>query len=151
MIKCVVPISGGKDSQACAILALRKFKKEEIMFVFCDTGYEHPLTYKHIDWMESHYGVQTVRLHNKKSVYDLVIQTGCFPTDLMRFCTNELKIQRGKSFYARLAVMQESGFEVWYGMRLGESYARSERYKDNNSETLYALNIANMTWCNIFI
>ena len=137
MIKCVVPISGGKDSQLCAKLALKKFKKEEVMFVFCDTGYEHPLTYKHIEWIEKEYGVQTVHLKNNKSVYDLIIQTGCFPTDLMRFCTNELKIQRSKNFYAMLVQVQGFGFEVWYGMRLGESYARSQRYKDHNPNKLY--------------
>lgn len=118
-------------------LALKSFDKDELLFVFCDTGYEHPLTYSHVDWMEKEYGVQVVRLENKKSVYDLVIQTGCFPTDIMRFCTNELKIQRGKNFYARLAVMQECGFEVWYGMRLGESLARSKRYKDKKADGLY--------------
>lgn len=136
-IKCVVPISGGKDSQLCAKLAMQNFSKDEIMFVFCDTGFEHPITYDHIDWMEENYGIQLVRLKNEKSVYDLVFKTGCFPTDIMRFCTNELKIQRGKRFYAKLAVMQEEGFEVWYGMRLGESYARSERYKDHNPTSLY--------------
>jgi hydroxymethylglutaryl-CoA lyase len=30
MIKCVVPISGGKDSQACLKLALKEFKPDEI-------------------------------------------------------------------------------------------------------------------------
>lgn len=107
------------------------------MFVFCDTGFEHPLTYKHVDWIEENYGVQVVRLHNQKSVYDLIIQTGCFPTDIMRFCTNELKIKRSKNFYALLASIQKEGFEVWYGMRLGESFARSERYKNHNPDCLY--------------
>ena len=30
IIKCVVPISGGKDSQCCVKLALQKFDKSEI-------------------------------------------------------------------------------------------------------------------------
>ena len=54
----------------------------------------------------------------------------------MRFCTNELKIKRSKNFYALLAQIQ-GGFEVWYGMRLGESFARSERYKNHNADSLY--------------
>lgn len=136
MFKCVVPISGGKDSQLCAKLALENFNKEEILFIFCDTGYEHPLTYQHVKWIEENYGVQTVHLKNNKSVYDLIMQTGCFPTDRMRFCTNELKIRRSKNFYALLASIQ-GGFEVWYGMRLGESNARNERYKKHNNSSLY--------------
>ena len=41
IIKCVVPISGGKDSQCCVKLALQKFDKSEILGVFCDTKFEH--------------------------------------------------------------------------------------------------------------
>ena len=33
IIKCVVPISGGKDSQCCVKLALQKFDKSEILAV----------------------------------------------------------------------------------------------------------------------
>ena len=33
-IKCVVPISGGKDSQACLKLALQKYDKSEIVVCF---------------------------------------------------------------------------------------------------------------------
>lgn len=137
MIKCVVPLSGGKDSQLCLELALKEFAKDEIIAVFCDTGYEHPLTYQHIDYLESHFGIQLVRLHHKDSVYDLILKTGCFPTDRMRFCTSDLKIRRGKKFYTRLAAMQGVGFEVWYGMRLGESAQRNKRYSNRNSTDLY--------------
>lgn len=138
MIKCVVPISGGKDSQVCAELALDKFKKEEILFLFCDTGYEHPTTYKHIDFISNHYGVQLLRLHSDPdAVYQLIRKTGCFPTDMMRFCTDQLKITRSKFFYSMLSRIQGEGFEVWYGMRLGESAQRNERYKNHNFDVLY--------------
>lgn len=137
-VKCVVPLSGGKDSQLCMELALQHFSLDEILCLFCDTGYEHPLTYQHIDWMEHYYNVQVVRLHSEyTAVYDLVYKTGCFPTDIMRFCTNELKIKRSKYFYSVLARLQGTGFEVWYGMRLGESHARSERYSQHNASSVY--------------
>lgn len=138
MIKCVVPISGGKDSQLCGELAIKKFNKDEILFLFCDTGYEHPITYKHIDTIERLYNVQVLRLHSDPdAVYQLIRKTGCFPTDMMRFCTNELKINRSKFFYSMLARLQGEGFEVWYGMRLGESAQRSERYKNHSFDVLY--------------
>lgn len=138
MIKCVVPISGGKDSQLCAELAIQKFNKDEILFLFCDTGYEHPITYEHVNTIERLYGVQVLRLHSDPdAVYQLIRKTGCFPTDMMRFCTNELKISRSKFFYSMLARIQGEGFEVWYGMRLGESAQRNERYKNHNFDALY--------------
>ncbi len=62
IIKCVVPISGGKDSQCCVKLALQKFDKSEILGVFCDTKFEHPLTYAHVDKISEMYGIEIVRL-----------------------------------------------------------------------------------------
>ena len=44
----VVSISGGKDSQATACLALENHPQSHIRLVFVDTGHEHPITYQHI-------------------------------------------------------------------------------------------------------
>ena len=80
MIKCVVPISGGKDSQACLKLALKQFDPSEIVGLFCDTKFEHPLTYAHIDRMREMYGVEirvlTTRAYGSKVANaDLMVQT----------------------------------------------------------------------------
>lgn len=135
-IKCVVPISGGKDSQACLKLALEKFNKDEVLGLFCDTEYEHPYTYEHVEVMKDLYGVIIVHV-NDGGVYERIKKYGRFPSDIARFCTDQLKIRTAKMFYNYLSKAQEGGFEVWYGMRLGESYQRSERYKDKNENDLY--------------
>lgn len=137
MIKCVVPISGGKDSQACLKLALQQFNKDEILGLFCDTKYEHPLTYAHIDKIENIYGVKIERI-NAGDVYSLVRKYKQFPTSGMRFCTDRLKLQPAKKFYSKLAREQDAGFEVWLGMRSNESHKRAERYKFNVSSDVYA-------------
>lgn len=136
-IKCCVPISGGKDSQACLKMALTKYHKSEILGVFCDTQYEHPLTYKHVEKMKTMYGVNIIYL-NDGGVYERIREYGRFPSDIARFCTDQLKIRVAKMFYNNLSKAQGCGFEVWYGMRLGESYARSERYKNKNPDDLFA-------------
>lgn len=97
MIKCVVPVSGGKDSQACLKLALQQFDKTEIIGLFCDTKFEHPLTYAHIDRMREMYGVE-IRVVNGGDVPTLVRKYKRFPSDAARFCTDELKIKLGKVF-----------------------------------------------------
>ncbi|AFU62251.1 phosphoadenosine phosphosulfate reductase [Acinetobacter phage phiAC-1] len=137
MIKCIVPISGGKDSQACLKLALKKFKKEEILGMFSDTGFEHPLTIQHIDNIRKMYGVQIAYLKDG-DVYEKIYKYGRFPSDQARFCTDELKIQIGKQFYSMLARLQDGGFEVWYGMRSGESSQRLKRYKHIENNETYA-------------
>lgn len=47
----VVSVSGGKDSTATAILALES--GHECRFLFADTGHEHPLTYKYLNYLET--------------------------------------------------------------------------------------------------
>src|SRR5579884_608825 len=58
----VVSISGGKDSQATAIICLRNHPDDDIHLVFCDTGNEHELTYAHLDYLEGVFGRKIRRL-----------------------------------------------------------------------------------------
>ena len=48
-MKVLVSFSGGKDSLASLIWAKNKFPNLNIEAVFCDTGWEHELTYQHIN------------------------------------------------------------------------------------------------------
>lgn len=50
----VISISGGKDSLAQWLLALAAGVK--IIAAFADTGHEHPLTMKYLDYLESKLG-----------------------------------------------------------------------------------------------
>ena len=136
IIKCVIPISGGKDSQACVKLALQKFDKSEVLGLFCDTKFEHPLTYAHVDKISEMYGIEIVKLNNG-DVPTLVRKYGRFPSDAARFCTDELKIKVGKEFYKKLAQEQGEGFEVWYGMRKAESSQREKRYAGTVCDDIY--------------
>lgn len=51
----VLSISGGKDSTAMWILAVKEMGVEVIP-VFADTGHEHTLTYEYLDYLESKLG-----------------------------------------------------------------------------------------------
>ena len=138
MIKCVVPISGGKDSQACLKLAIESFPKDQIVALFCDTQFEHPLTYAHIEKIEWLYGVKIERISDG-DVITRSLRYGRFPSGTARFCTDDLKIKPTKRFIENLAARQGEGFEVWYGMRSNESTDRRERYKEIVSADLYPL------------
>jgi 3'-phosphoadenosine 5'-phosphosulfate sulfotransferase (PAPS reductase)/FAD synthetase len=136
MVKCVVPISGGKDSQACLQLALEHFQAEQIRGIFCDTKYEHPETYKHVAWMAKHYGVD-IDSGCGGSVLEKSLKYGRFPGGGARFCTDELKIKITKQYLKWIALLY-GPVEVWYGMRTGESHERAKRYHDKVSHELYA-------------
>lgn len=135
-IKVVVPISGGKDSQACLKLALQEYDKSEVIGLFCDTQFEHPLTYIHIENMRNMYGVKIERI-TAGSVPEKVLKYNRFPGGGARHCTDELKIVPSKKYYKALAETQ-GGFQVWCGMRSGESSERKKRYAEKINTELYA-------------
>lgn len=58
----VVSMSGGKDSTACALLALATHARSDIRFVFADTGNEHPLVYEYLDYLEGRLDIKIVHL-----------------------------------------------------------------------------------------
>jgi 3'-phosphoadenosine 5'-phosphosulfate sulfotransferase (PAPS reductase)/FAD synthetase len=134
-IRIIVPVSGGKDSQACLKLALENYPASQVRGLFCDTLNEHPLTYAHIDKMRELYGVRIDRVNNGS------VEWQCYkherlPSGTARFCTEELKIWPAKWYYRALAE-EQGGFEVWYGMREGESRDRAERYAAMVNDELY--------------
>lgn len=135
-IQCVVPLSGGKDSQACLLLALQQYKPEHIRGLFCDTRFEHPLTYAHLDTMQQNYGVKIDRI-TAGTVPEQVLKAGRFPTFRARFCTDRLKMRPSRDYYKALA-QEQGGFQVWFGMRSDESKEREKRYRFKTNDALYA-------------
>jgi 3'-phosphoadenosine 5'-phosphosulfate sulfotransferase (PAPS reductase)/FAD synthetase len=136
MVKVLVPISGGKDSQACMKLALQKHPADQVRGLYCDTMFDHPITHAHIERMKEMYGVRIDTVCGG-SVPDKVRKYGRFPGGGARHCTEELKIRETR-IYCKALAEEQGGFEVWYGMRLAESTERAERYAGKIDESLYA-------------
>jgi len=64
-MKILVSFSGGKDSQACLIQAFKQYGGGNLTAVFCDTGWEHPDTYKHVNDVCLQMGVRLITLKSK--------------------------------------------------------------------------------------
>ena len=135
MVSVLVPVSGGKDSQACLELSLQLYPASEVRGLFCDTRFEHPKTYQHVEWMRQHYGVQIDAVCGG-DVLSKSIKYRRFPGGGARHCTDELKIKETKIYCKQLAE-QQGGFQVWYGMRSGESKERLKRYANKIDLELY--------------
>ena len=133
----VVPVSGGKDSQACLKLAVEKVGCSKVLGLFCDTQFEHPLTYKHVEKLKTLYGEVRIDTITGGSVPEKVRKYNRFPGGGARHCTSELKLAESKKFYKALAEMQ-GGFEVWIGVRSGESSDRKKRYEHIISSELHS-------------
>jgi len=61
-VQHVVSVSGGKDSTATLLLALRRVPMESLRAIFCDTGNEIDVTYRYLDDLEAHLGIRIERL-----------------------------------------------------------------------------------------
>jgi 3'-phosphoadenosine 5'-phosphosulfate sulfotransferase (PAPS reductase)/FAD synthetase len=135
-INVVVPLSGGKDSQACLKLALKDYDRNSVIALFCDTGFEHPLTYAHVKTLAKENNVNLITL-SAGTVKDVCFKYKRFPGGGARHCTDELKIRPSKYFYKELAKINK-GFEIWCGVRSEESADREKRYRFKTSDDLYA-------------
>ena len=122
-MKVLVSFSGGKDSQACLIKAVNDYGKDKVTAVFCDTGFEHNVTYKHIHNVVEALGVPLVTLRSDKynDFVDMSIKKGRFPSTMARFCTSELKVIPMIDYI----LAQDESFIIIQGIRAKESKARA--------------------------
>lgn len=93
-MRVIVTFSGGKDSLA-ALLWTREHITKKFTTVFCDTGWEHPLTYEYIHRIADKLHLDLVTLKSKKydGMVDLARQHKKWPSPRFRMCTGELKVR----------------------------------------------------------
>lgn len=126
-MKILVAYSGGKDSQACLLWAVKQYGVKNIEAVFCDTGWEHPATYKHIVDSTTALGVNliTVRSKKYKGMIDLAEKKKRFPSSQARFCTSALK----SIPFIDYVLEQTEHLIIIQGIRALESHSRSQMHK----------------------
>ncbi len=123
-MKILVAYSGGKDSQASLIWAVKKYGVKNIEAVFCDTGWENPITYKHIIDTCKDLNVKLVTVKSKKydGMVDMAKKKGRFASTMARFCTIELKTMP----FIDYVLEQEEHLLIIQGIRANESASRSK-------------------------
>jgi 3'-phosphoadenosine 5'-phosphosulfate sulfotransferase (PAPS reductase)/FAD synthetase len=131
--KIIVPVSGGKDSQLTFLLALEDGR--EVIPVFNETGWDHPLTYEHLKYMESQSGltIQNTLYAEAPTMPDIIRKFKQFPFGLGRFCTSEYK----RTAFIRWLDTVEGTCEIWLGVRKDESGQRKKKYGHFDYDDLY--------------
>ena len=125
----VVSVSGGKDSTAMALWLIEQGLHDRCHFVFADTRWEHPDLYDYLDNVlepvlgKIHRAVSTKYPGGMK---DMVVSKGAFPSRMIRFCTEHLKVVPMRNFID--SVRQSTGVEPIsvVGIRAQESKRRSK-------------------------
>lgn len=123
-MQIIVQFSGGKDSLATLIWAINKYGKDKITAIFCDTKWEHEITYQHINEVIETLGVKFITLSSKKysSFLDMVEKKKRFPSTKARFCTEELKTKPMIDY----VLNQKEHLIILQGIRADESESRSK-------------------------
>jgi 3'-phosphoadenosine 5'-phosphosulfate sulfotransferase (PAPS reductase)/FAD synthetase len=127
----VASVSGGKDSTAL-MLALRE-AEIPARYVFADTGWEHDLTYRHLDYLRERLAVAIDVVGVEGGMLARAQHRAGFPGRMQRWCTRELKIEPLRAYHDRLG--EEAGVETIsaMGVRADESEAR-EKLPEWNDE-----------------
>jgi 3'-phosphoadenosine 5'-phosphosulfate sulfotransferase (PAPS reductase)/FAD synthetase len=121
-----VSVSGGKDSALTLALALEKYKGTDtpVVALFCDTGWEHELTYRYIETLEEFFNIKIHKLVGIP-LPELIRKKKVFPSPRRRFCTRSCKTVPTYRFYEEIfALFPFKIAEVWLGLRREESRAR---------------------------
>lgn len=122
-MKIIVSFSGGKDSQACLIQACKEFGSNYVEAVFCDTGWEHDITYEHVRQCCTSLNVHLVTLTSKIFGFqNLCRRMKRFPDTIHRICTVQLKIQPMIDYI----LTHDDDLVIIQGIRAAESTARSK-------------------------
>lgn len=122
-MKHIVSFSGGKDSTALLLWARENLSAFET--IFCDTGWENPITYAYVIEMgQTLCGGKLRVLKSEKyaGFEDLVVKKGIVPGLRSRFCTEELKIKPLHAYYQTI----DDEITVYIGIRADESRKRGE-------------------------
>jgi len=122
-MKRIISFSGGKDSTALILWA--KENLSEFETVFCDTGWESPITYSYIEYInEKLLGGKLVVIRSKKykGFEDLCYKKTRVPSAKARFCTEELKLKPMKDYINPYL----PNVEIYTGVRADESFSRSK-------------------------
>ncbi len=120
--KNIISFSGGKDSTALILWAKENLNDYEV--VFCDTGWEHPMTYEYIAYINKvllSEKLIIIKSNKYNSFLDLSIKKKRFPSIMARFCTEELKIKPIKNYIQKYL----PNVNIYVGVRADESRSRA--------------------------
>ncbi len=131
-VKHIVTFSGGKDSLRLLIWAEENLGAPGVDWipVSWDTGWEHPITYAHIEEINKGFlGGTLVRRASSNypgGFVQMCVDRKCFPSVKRRFCTQELKVM------VQHELLQELDDEatLYQGIRADESEARSRMLEE---------------------
>ncbi len=119
----IIPWSGGKDSTAALILALKAYGKKRVTAIYCDTGAEFPHTQYYVERLAEKLGIRVITTY--AGVDKEILKRRELPTHDNRWCTI-MKVNSIEKTIKDLITDPEATILV-LGDRDSESEPRSRR------------------------
>lgn len=114
----LLPVSGGGDSAALAILLHAMFPEIPFRMVFTDTLAEDPEIYDVLDRLERFVGRRIERIVPEKGLFELIDDyNGYLPSPQARWCTRMLKLEPFRPWIEQFAGIQK---HMFVGIRADE-------------------------------
>ncbi len=152
----LLSISGGKDSTAIWLYLKYELGLPNLIPMFADTGWEHPLTYQYLDYLEERLG-PLIRLKPERSFVELAKHKKRFPSTRARFCTENLKMKPCRAWIRQAiadGVLLPEATVQCSGVRWEESPARAKMTEYVATDDYYRLAqwrpIIGWTWQQVF-
>lgn len=128
----VINFSGGKTS---AYMTIRYYRPGDIV-LFCDTGREHPKTYKFLNDFEAFENIPVIRIGGKDSFNNYLSKRDFeeIPNRVKRSCTIELKIKPARRYMRLCGFMKYEniiGFRADEGRRVFKWKNRWQQVETN--------------------
>lgn len=124
----LISFSGGKDSTALILWAKENLESFEV--IFADTGWEHPITYEYINYInQTLCDGKMIVVKSKKydGFSDMSVKKQRVPSTKARFCTQELKLFPIHDYiHDRWTIEQLGNITMYDGRRADESFSRSK-------------------------
>ena len=138
-MKYLVSISGGKDSTATLLWILERRKKENIIPIFADTGWEMDETYEYIEYLEKRLEIKIHRVQSKfGGMKELALHKKFMPNLVMKYCTQELKQKPLQKFLVDNFLSKKIKVISLNGTRREESRIRANRNFFEKKEFTYS-------------
>lgn len=133
-MKRVINFSGGRTSGYMTIL----YYREGDLVLFCDTGREHPKTYKFIHDFEANEGIPVIWLKYDGGFEGLLKRRPhSLPNQAWRFCTDQLKVMTARKYLREQGI---TTYENLIGFRADEPQrVRGRKDKWKTVTTKYPL------------
>lgn len=118
----VINFSGGRTS---AYMTIKEYRPGDIV-LFCDTGREHPKTYKFIHDFEAHENIPVKWLQKEGGFDGETARRKTVPNAFWRYCTVELKVKTARRYLVSLGL---KNYIQLIGFRADETL-RVNRHKE---------------------